>query len=289
MQTSDFRLAVDAVRSIATDLGLAVDDAIVLRDSDRLMLRLVPCDIVARVARAGREPAFEIELAQRLAENGGPVREVASHVEPRVYRRAGFETTFWTYCEPVPPDEVAPDEYAEALSRLHAGLRQVDMKTPHFTDRVADALSTLATRECDPGHTDADRELLTDALRTTSQAIEARDTGEQVIHGEPHPGNVLRTKDGLRFIDLETCCRGPVEYDIAYAVRLDDGATDLSPDEVSRHYPGADPELVHLCRVLMLAMITAWRWNPEDQLPDGRRLAREWTTQLRGAFQHGSR
>jgi hypothetical protein len=39
----------------------------------------------------------------------------------------------------------------------------------------------------------------------------------------------------------------------------------------------------------MLAMITAWRWNPEDQLPDRMRLAQVWTTQLRGAFEDGAR
>jgi len=289
MQSSEFGLAVGAVRSIASDLGLAFDDAVVLRDSDRLMLRLLPCDVVARVARAGREPAFEIELAQRLAETGSPVGEVAPCVEPRVYSHDGFETTFWTYYEPVLPHEVAPAQYAEALYRLHAGLRRVDVTTPHFTDRVAGALSIVGSRDRSPELPDADRELLTSALTRTSEAIEARDVPEQVIHGEPHPGNVLRTKDGLRFIDLETCCRGPVEYDIAHMVDLDTGDAHLPPDDVSEHYPGADPELVGLCRILMLAMITAWRWSPEDQLPDRMRLARQWTAQLRGAFEHGSR
>jgi len=289
MHTTEFRLAVGTVRSIASDLGLAVDDEVVLRDSDRLMLRLLPCDVVARVAPSGREPAFEIELAQRLAENGSPVGEVAPHVEPRVYRSDGFETTFWTYYEPVPPHEVAPAEYAEALYRYHAGLRQIDISTPHFTDRVAGALSIVRSPEGSPELPDADRDLLTSALRTTSQAIEASGAPVQPLHGEPHPGNVLRTKDGLRFIDLETCCRGPVEYDIAHLVDLDTGDASLPPDGVSEHYPGADPELVGLCRVLMLAMITAWRWKPEDQLPDRMRLARLWTAQLRGAFEHDAR
>ncbi|WP_347877042.1 hypothetical protein [Micromonospora sp. KC606] len=27
------------------------------------------------------------------------------------------------------------------------------------------------------------------------------------MHGEPHPGNVLTTKNGLLFVDFETCCR----------------------------------------------------------------------------------
>ena len=29
------------------------------------------------------------------------------------------------------------------------------------------------------------------------------------------------------------------------------------------------------------AMITTWRWNRDDQLPNGRRLGREWLSELR--------
>jgi len=49
-------------------------------------------------------------------------------------------------------------------------------------------------------------------------AIRTATTAEQLLHGEPHPGNVLSTKNGLVFIDLETCCRGPVEFDIAHGL-----------------------------------------------------------------------
>ena len=63
---------------------------------------------------------------------------------------------------------------------------------------------------------DADRELLGDTLRDLRRQIGKRG-GEQLLHGEPHPGNVRTTKNGLLFIDLETCCRGPVEFDLAHA------------------------------------------------------------------------
>jgi Ser/Thr protein kinase RdoA (MazF antagonist) len=38
-----------------------------------------------------------------------------------------------------------------------------------------------------------------------------------ILHGEPHPGNVLTMENGLLFIDLETRCSGPVEFDLAHA------------------------------------------------------------------------
>jgi len=77
---------------------------------------------------------FEIELAQRLAESGSPVAALEPRVEPRVYERDGFAVTLWTYYEPAAPREVSPADYANALGRLHAGLRKLDIPAPHFTD-----------------------------------------------------------------------------------------------------------------------------------------------------------
>ena len=195
-------------------------------------------------------------------------------MEPRVYERDGFVVTLWTYYEPVTSREVSPADYATALERLHAGMRKLDVPTPHFTDRVDQAQQLVASRDHTPALADADRELLGDTLRSLRRAIGERGGAEQLLHGEPHPGNVLTTKNGLLFIDLETCCRGPVEFDLAHA-----------PEEVSEHYPGVDHDLLRECRILVLAMITTWRWDRGDQLPNGRQLGTEWLSQIRAALE----
>jgi len=119
----------------ASSLDLRVDDAIVLHDSNKLTLRLLPCDVVARVAPVAHQVArLEIELAQRLARSGSPVAALDPRVEPGVYERDGFVVTLWTYYEPAAPREVSPADYANALGRLHAGLRKLDIPAPHFTD-----------------------------------------------------------------------------------------------------------------------------------------------------------
>jgi hypothetical protein len=65
---------VVAAMSVASSLDLIVDDVIVLHNSNRLTLRLLPCDVLARVAPVAHQVAqFEVELAQRLAESGYPV------------------------------------------------------------------------------------------------------------------------------------------------------------------------------------------------------------------------
>ncbi|PVE13463.1 phosphotransferase enzyme family protein [Streptomyces scopuliridis] len=274
MQASEVPRAVAAAMSTASSLGLTVDDAIVLHDSNKLSLRLLPCDVLARVAPVAHQVAqFEIELAQRLAESGSPVAALDPQVEPRVYERDGYVVTLWTYYEPATPQEVLPADYANALKRLHAGMRKLDIPTPHFTDRVEQAQQLVASRDRTPALADADRELLGNTLQSLRRAIGESGGAEQLLHGEPHPGNVLTTKNGLLFIDFETCCRGPVEFDLAHA-----------PEEVSEHYPGVNQGLLRECRILVLAMITTWRWDRGDQLPNGRRLGTEWLSQMRAAL-----
>jgi Ser/Thr protein kinase RdoA (MazF antagonist) len=274
MQASEVPRAMAAAMSTASSLDLKVDGAIVLHDSNRLILRLLPCDVLARVARVAPEALqgakFEVERAQRLAESGCPVAALERRVDPRVYERDGFVVTLWTYYEPATPQEISPADYASALERLHAGMRKLAIPAPHFTDRVEQAQQLVASRNHTPALADADREFLGDTLRSLRRVIGARGAAEQLLHGEPHPGNVLTTKNGLLFIDLETCCRGPVEFDLAHA-----------PEEVSEHYPGVNHDVLRECRILMLAMITTWRWERDDQLPNGRQLGTEWLSQLR--------
>jgi aminoglycoside phosphotransferase (APT) family kinase protein len=277
MQASEVPRAVAAAMSTASSLDLAVDDAIVVHDSNKLSLRLLPCDVLARVAPAAQQVAgLEVELAQRLAESGSPVAALDPRVEPRVYERDGFVLTLWTYYEPATPREVSPADYADALGRLHAGMRQLDVPAPHFTHRVEHAQQLVASRDNTPALADADRELLGDTLHSLRRAIGERGGAEQLLHGEPHPGNLLTTKNGLLFIDLETCCRGPVEFDLAHA-----------PEEVSGHYPDVNQGLLRDCRILVLAMITTWRWDRGDQLPNGRQLGAAWLSQIRAALDRG--
>ena len=209
MKASEVQRAVAAATSIAAELDLAVDDTIILHNSNKLALRVLPCDVLARVAHVGHEVAqFEVDLAQRLAETDSPVAALEPRVEPRVYERDGFAVTLWTYYEPVVPQEVSPADYADALERLHSGMRKLDVTAPHFTDRVAEAQQLVASRDHTPALADDDRVLLSTTLRSLRRAIGDRGAAEQLLHGEPHPGNVLSTKTGPLFIDLETCCRG---------------------------------------------------------------------------------
>lgn len=249
---------------------MAADDAVVLQNSNKLTLRLLPCDTLARVAApADQAMPFEVELARLLAETGSPAAALEPRVPPRVYERDGFAVTFWTYYPSLTPN-VAPVDYARSLRHLHVGMRKIGIAAPRFTDRVAEAERLLASRHLTPDLPDGDRQLLGSLLESLRRTIVDRGAAEQLLHGEPHPGNVLSTRLGPLFIDLETCCRGPVEFDLAHV-----------PDAVIAHCRDVDQALLSACRALVLVMVAAWRWDAGDTFPDGRHWAEQLIRTLR--------
>src|SRR5438046_3114940 len=116
MEPSEVQRAADAGGSTASALGLPVDDAVVVHNSNRVAVRLSPCGVLARVAplpdRSSAE--YEVEVARQLAETGSPVATLEPRVEPRVYVHDAFAITLWTYYEPVAPTDITPAEYAHA-------------------------------------------------------------------------------------------------------------------------------------------------------------------------------
>lgn len=261
MQPKQTQRAIAASVSLAASLDLAVDRTLVLHESNRLVVRLLPCNIVARISPNGwYSPKKEVELARRLAaESNGLIAGLDPRVEPVVFERDHFEIGMWTYFEPELSQELSPDDYAEILERLHAALRQIDMTAPRFTDRLAGIQQWLSDEEVTPDLVDEDRALLARQLTPSGRLLTDHDHLEQLLHGEPHPWNVHNTASGPLFIDFENVARGPVEYDLAW-----------TPTAVSDRYPGVDRELLEECRGFVLALVAAHRWRRDDQHPSGK-------------------
>lgn len=274
MEDSEIRRAIKAAVSTASALNLQAGEAAVIHNSNRIAVRLIPGEVLARVGPAAQQASFEFEaeVAWRLAEAGGPVAELEPRAGNRVYVRDGFAISLWAYHEPAAP-EITPHEYAAALRRLHAAFRRIDLEVPSLTQRIAGAQSDISDQERTPALSGPDRELLATTLSRLSWSVSRGGAGGQLLHGEPHPGNLLSTSKGPLFVDLETCCRGPVEFDLAFA-----------PEEAAEHYPGADPGLINQCRILMWALFATWRWDRDDQLPNGAYWRTEGLNQLRASI-----
>lgn len=270
MHAEERARAVAAATSIASSLGLRVDDAVVLSDSNRLVLRLLPSDIVARVASVAHfaSAQLEVDLATQLT--GCPIAGLDPRVAPRVFVGDDFEITFWEHFESVPARTVPTVEYVGALVSLHAGLRRAALAAPHVRDRIVATLEFVTSRDLTPDLTDKDRTLLTSTMRDLGESIVGPAIHEQLLHGEPHPWNLLDTNRGVQFIDFENTCLGPLEYDLAWV-----------PDDVATRYPGVDRALLGDCRAVVLAIIAAHRWSRDDRHPSGRRSGHAFLDALR--------
>src|SRR6266702_2696565 len=207
-----------AATALAGELHLRVDDAVVIHNSNKLALRLSPCGVFARVALVGQEvAALEVELALRLAGTASPVAALEPRVEPRVYERDGFAVTLWTYYEVVAPDLDLPGAYADVLQRLHTGMRSVEIATPHFLDRAAEAERLVTHRDETPALAEADRHLLLSTLQSARERIHSRGAAEQLLHGEPLPGagtSAMNSRMGTSTAETSCPCsarvrRGP--------------------------------------------------------------------------------
>ncbi len=145
--------AMAAATSLADALDLRVNDAVVIHNSNKLALRLLPCDVFARVALVGQEvAALEVELAQRLAAIASPVAALEPRVEPRVYEGDGFAVTLWTYYEAVTPDPDSPSEYVRrprvpvespTLGLTHLQFEALLTAAKHSPNRCDFALVTM--------------------------------------------------------------------------------------------------------------------------------------------------
>src|SRR4029079_15830741 len=98
MHATEVERAITATTALGSELGLVVSEARIVGNSNKLGLRLLPCDVFARVAFSGHGVfQFESASARRLTEIGSPVASLDTRVEPRVYQRDGFAFTLWRH------------------------------------------------------------------------------------------------------------------------------------------------------------------------------------------------
>lgn len=263
--------AARAARSVVARLGIPAEQVRVLHASNAVTLRVLPADLVAR-ALPSPAPGLRDELrrAAALRDAGAPVAAPDPRVPPVVHAADGWSVSLWEHLQGPTAENLDPGEYAATLAALHAAMRELRVPAPHASTRVAAARRLLAAPDLTPELAPGDRAFLRDALDALESRVLGAGAPEQLLHGEPHPGNLLVTPDGPRVIDLETCCVGPVEFDLAHA-----------PSAVAAAAHGVDRDLERSARALVLAMVVCWRYDRADCFPGGRAWRAERLAELR--------
>jgi hypothetical protein len=237
--------AIAVAADVAREFGLAVEQPVPLRSTNNAVAWLRPANVVAKV-NVGRNSRLHTELAvaRELCKLGGPVVSLAPQLPRIVHCRGGFEMTFWQYHPQLSTAEPPPARVALALRQLHAALARLPTalraSLPSYLAEIGDARSLLLDQDALPEITQADRNMLVNTLDRLQARLDELVLVDRLvaIHGAPHPYNVLLVGDEPVFIDFETTCMGPIEWDLAH---LDPQAEPLFRDITQA-------EVLWLCR-----------------------------------------
>ncbi|HEY3261156.1 MAG TPA: phosphotransferase [Pseudonocardiaceae bacterium] len=216
------RRAVAAAETVAREVGLRCTEPVVLSARGNAVVHLAPAPVVARVstltAWTRRDPAAwlrrEVAVAATAAANGGPVVPPTDLAHPGPYLAGGLSLTLWRHVT-VSPERAPAPAAGEALAALHDALQHHAEPLPRLTvvhDLVTEGLAALHR------HRAVDAAVLNGLRRVHAEILRdlpANAGPAIVLHGDAHPGNLLRVGDRWLWTDLEETCTGPRAWDLA--------------------------------------------------------------------------
>lgn len=247
--------ALRAAVAVASGFGVRVRDPRVLSDGATLVVHLRPSPVVARVAtglaRVRRDVGTwlerEVAVSRHLHDAGVPVQVPSAELPPGPHLHDGWWTTFWTFLDADGSRDATADECASMLPDLHAAMSGYPGGLPVLAPAVSDVPLGMAGM-VGLRHLLDDAEIADVRDRAADLVGFAEDPGDTSVglHGDVHPGNLLRTARGPVWIALTDACRGPAEWDVAQLAWLDrwSGTTAV------RDRLDPDPEMLRLCSQL---------------------------------------
>ena len=206
--------AITIARSIAGRYGITCDRPTILQDSNHTVIHLASAPVVAKVGTSPEETSLtdEVAVAQFLVSRNAPVVPPSEILPPGPHLEAGLEVTFWEYC-PHESREPAPAVLGQSLRLLHEAL--IDCPVPlRAWDRFDGVEQVLYNPSALQALSADDRAFLRRRYVELVSAIATFHTTFRPIHGEPHAANLLMSVHGPRWIDFESACLGPQEWDL---------------------------------------------------------------------------
>ncbi len=254
--------AIEAAIEVAESFGLHVHEPLPLRSTNNVVAWLRPTSIVAKIG-IGHHPGFlrEVRVASELRTLGAPVVAPASEVPAVVHSRNRFDITFWRY-HPQPPDwDVPSPAVASALRRLHEAYAEISVEInvdlPSYTAELETVSQLLRDRRRMASLPEPDRLLLIQAFDRLEKRLHVLSPPRThiTIHGSPHPYNILLVDGEPRFIDFETTCVGPCEWDLAH----------MDSEVLNTYGRMTNVELLRACREMVSLKTAAWCWDDVDR------------------------
>ena len=267
-QKSRTARALAAAKAAATAGSVACEDAVVLADGSNVLVHLKPAPVVARVMTGTAVLhddvetwlAREVAVGAFLAERGLAVPP-SDVLAPGPYRHDGLWMTFWTFVDHDASEALPPaPELGGSLRELHTALADYPGALGPLSD-IRDWLDGLLVQvHPSPRLTLRDRDSLRSRLHEMTLTVFESSLPAQAIHGDASMSNLVRTKNGLVWNDLEDACVGPVHWDVAGLVieARASGASDAFVADFLHAYGGPGLEELADFMAAHLLYTTVW-------------------------------
>ena len=261
--------AVRAAVKVAAGLGVTSDEPAVLADGANVIVYLSPSPVVAKVAAS--TPAVrpdidawlqrELDVAVFLARAAAPVVEPSPEIPALVHHGDGHAMSFWRYLPPSGPGRPDEETIGSMLKDLHAALRPYPGPAPVLAPlRDIPAFLARPQTRLSAGQKAA----LAAAYRRLTGELDPA-AGQQVLHGDAGPGNLMAVGGGWVWHDFEDTCSGPAAWDLAASTanRYLDGSRILAA-----YGTPVDAGQLAVCQQLRRLHLTVWYALYAERLPE---------------------
>jgi len=269
--TPGHRAAID----VANQLGLKLDEPLLIQETNHTVVWLRPYPIIAKVGTRGDSAEAllrEHDVASALALRGASIAPPFPGTGAMRERETGLVVTLWTRLDHDPSATADGPIVGRSLIRFHEALEECDVALPSFRDGFERTRTALFDDLRIAALAPADRAFLRAAFTDLMSRLDAHTFPERRLHGEPHTGNYLLTPKGLRWIDFEDASTGPVEWDLAF----------LPADGVAT-FRDVDMDLLALLQPLNSARVSTWCWV-QARFPEMRRHGEHHLALVRKAW-----
>jgi Ser/Thr protein kinase RdoA (MazF antagonist) len=268
----DVTPAIRAAADIAAKYGIPVENPLLLHETNNTVVWLRPSDVVAKVGTrsdSADELRREYEVARALAALGAPVASPYVGSIPTIHPSTGFIVTLWNRLERDEGAELPASAVGESLGQLHEAMNGCRVELPDFRVDIRRSRRILQDRSRIPALAAGDRAVLEEVFDALLPTIETAVFESRPLHGEPHEGNRVVTPYGIRWIDFESACRGPVEWDVSFL-----------PEGARANFSTVDDDLVAVLSSLNSARVATW-CSVQARFPVMRRHAQHHLNLLR--------
>lgn len=245
-------LGYQAATEVADQLGLTVDEPVLIQETNNTVVWLRPHPVIAKVgshADGADRLIREHQIASELTTLGAPVAPPLPEASPIRHETTGYVVTLWCRLEHDADAQTPASAVARSLGQLHQALADCDVVLPDFRVDIERARAALFNDRAMAALASDDRNFLRAAFSDLVAELDSLKFTAQALHGEPHNGNVLHTPSRLRWIDFENSCHGPLELDLTFV-----------PDGARVMFTDIDTTLFELLKTLNSSCVATWCW-----------------------------